>query len=620
VLAELLPPERAALSRRAWEAVEAAHPELENHWCELAAELAEGTGDRARAGQLLLQAGRRSLARGALASAEAALDHARGLLPPDGPTILDVDECLCQVLSLAGKRDRALDVGASLLARLGDDQRAAQRRAGVFLRLARAALGATRYDEAYALLERACAEAAKVPDERLAARVNAVRAQTAIMRRPEEAAPLAMAALETAERLGLPEVACEALEVLGRSERQRDLAAAESAFARALVLAETHGLTVWRARALHELGTIDMLRGGPVRRLEEARNLALVQGALATAAVVDVQIAAALVVADDPEPAVAAARRAQGLSRRFGLDQTLAAALALEAHAHARAGRVVEMQRCIQEANALTTGSLDVEVKTEFAAAVLAFLHEDRAAARRHLYRADSRVQAGPGGDYKAGPQAGLLALVRQLDGTTEETAERRRADASAHYTGGAFFLARAFHRYACAVATGRAGDPARAAALIAEGDRVLGDHEWFHHLGRRLLAEAAIGGAWGQPVPWLREALAFFDGRGEQHIASACRSLLRKAGAAVPRRQGHEELPGPLRAVGVTSRELEVLRLLATGLPNKEIAARLYLSPRTVERHIANIEAKAGIAHRSELVAFAARALGDARGPRHDG
>jgi DNA-binding CsgD family transcriptional regulator len=120
-----------------------------------------------------------------------------------------------------------------------------------------------------------------------------------------------------------------------------------------------------------------------------------------------------------------------------------------------------------------------------------------------------------------------------------------------------------------------------------------------------------------GQPVPWLREALAFFDGRGEQHIASACRSLLRKAGAAVPRRRGHEELPGPLRAVGVTSRELEVLRLLATGLPNKEIAARLYLSPRTVERHIANIEAKAGIAHRSELVAFAARTLRDPRGPR---
>jgi DNA-binding CsgD family transcriptional regulator len=87
-------------------------------------------------------------------------------------------------------------------------------------------------------------------------------------------------------------------------------------------------------------------------------------------------------------------------------------------------------------------------------------------------------------------------------------------------------------------------------------------------------------------------------------------RSLLRKAGAPVPRRRGEEDTAGPLRAAGITSRELEVLRLLALGLPNKEIATRLYLSPRTVERHIANLEAKTGVAHRSELVAFAARSL----------
>ncbi|HWI01404.1 MAG TPA: helix-turn-helix transcriptional regulator, partial [Propionibacteriaceae bacterium] len=55
--------------------------------------------------------------------------------------------------------------------------------------------------------------------------------------------------------------------------------------------------------------------------------------------------------------------------------------------------------------------------------------------------------------------------------------------------------------------------------------------------------------------------------------------------------------------------------RLLALGLPNKQIATRLYLSPRTVERHIANIETKAGVGSRSELVAFAAHTLGT----RHD-
>jgi DNA-binding NarL/FixJ family response regulator len=70
--------------------------------------------------------------------------------------------------------------------------------------------------------------------------------------------------------------------------------------------------------------------------------------------------------------------------------------------------------------------------------------------------------------------------------------------------------------------------------------------------------------------------------------------------------------IPGELRPLGVTSRELEVLRLLAVGLPNKEIAGRLYLSPRTVERHVANLAVKKGAAGRTQLVAYAARTFGE--------
>jgi DNA-binding NarL/FixJ family response regulator len=50
------------------------------------------------------------------------------------------------------------------------------------------------------------------------------------------------------------------------------------------------------------------------------------------------------------------------------------------------------------------------------------------------------------------------------------------------------------------------------------------------------------------------------------------------------------------------------VLHLLAEGLANQEIAVRLYLSPRTVERHIANLTVKVGVERRAQLVAFAAR------------
>ena len=59
---------------------------------------------------------------------------------------------------------------------------------------------------------------------------------------------------------------------------------------------------------------------------------------------------------------------------------------------------------------------------------------------------------------------------------------------------------------------------------------------------------------------------------------------------------------------MGVTGREVEVLRLLADGLSNQEIAARLYLSPRTVERHVENLSVKTGVERRTQLVAFAAR------------
>lgn len=611
VLAELLPPERAALSRRALEAVEAAQPDLAGGWCELAAELAEAAGDRGRSGSLLLQSGERALRHGALVSAEVVLNRARSMLPADDPSVPDVEDCLVQVLSLAGKRDRAREVGRSLLARLGDDPDRAGQRAEVYLRLGRAALAATQWEEARELYEEAQAEAAAAADERLAARINAVGAQMAIMLEPERALQLAQAALEAAERLELPEVVCEALEILGRSQRPNDLQAAEDAFARALAVAEAYGLTVWRARALHELGTIDLLRGAGVTRLEEARGLAVVHGALATAAVVDVQITASLAFQDDPEPAGVAARRAADLARRYGLDQTHAAALALEAHVHARAGRRDLVEVCSQEAMHVSRAP-DIEVITSFAAAMLAFVEEDGPSARRHVHRAVAAAyrRGLPGGDQSSGPAGGVWALLCQLDGGAtpgEVTDPELLIGDSVH------FMGQAYLRYAQAVATGRAGEGEEAVALVVEGDRVLGDHEWLRQLGRRLVAEAALADDWGDPVAWLREALAFFGERGEERIASACRSLLRKAGAPVPRRRGkEEEAPRALRAMGVTTREIEVLRLLGDGLSNKEIAGRLYLSPRTVERHVANLADKAGVERRSQLVAFAVRAAGD--------
>ena len=60
----------------------------------------------------------------------------------------------------------------------------------------------------------------------------------------------------------------------------------------------------------------------------------------------------------------------------------------------------------------------------------------------------------------------------------------------------------------------------------------------------------------------------------------------------------------------GLTARERDVLAVLAEGSSNQEIAARLFLSPRTVENHVAAILAKLGAATRADAVS-AARSLG---------
>ena len=100
------------------------------------------------------------------------------------------------------------------------------------------------------------------------------------------------------------------------------------------------------------------------------------------------------------------------------------------------------------------------------------------------------------------------------------------------------------------------------------------------------------------------RAGLAVLDRLGAAASARMCRRRLRRAGVPVPRgpRAATRANPGRL-----TDRQLEVLALLAEGRTNAEIAARLVVSHRTVDNHVAALLRRLGVRSRREVAAAAA-------------
>ena len=118
-----------------------------------------------------------------------------------------------------------------------------------------------------------------------------------------------------------------------------------------------------------------------------------------------------------------------------------------------------------------------------------------------------------------------------------------------------------------------------------------------------RMLAAEIIGGP--QAAGWLRAALETYEAAGAEPECARVRQMLRDAGAPVPRRRRPTgTVPAELDALGVTCREAEVLRLLGEGLSNAAIAARLYISVRTVETHVSSLLTKLQVDGRGQLTA----------------
>jgi DNA-binding CsgD family transcriptional regulator len=103
-----------------------------------------------------------------------------------------------------------------------------------------------------------------------------------------------------------------------------------------------------------------------------------------------------------------------------------------------------------------------------------------------------------------------------------------------------------------------------------------------------------------------LRQALKIFTGLGAPAAAQLTRHKMRRLGVrSIPAGPRTATRSDPL---GLTRREREVLDLISAGHSNAEIAAKLFLSAKTVDHHVSAVLAKLGTPTREAAAAHAAR------------
>jgi ATP/maltotriose-dependent transcriptional regulator MalT len=121
--------------------------------------------------------------------------------------------------------------------------------------------------------------------------------------------------------------------------------------------------------------------------------------------------------------------------------------------------------------------------------------------------------------------------------------------------------------------------------------------------------AEAALSaGDRDGAVSRLRRAAALAQSLGARPLGDDITLLARRARISLsPDDDGHAPAPEPDR-LGLTAREFEVLRLVAAGRSNREIAAELFISAKTASVHVSNILGKLGVTSRGEAAAAAHR------------
>ncbi len=595
--------ERIALAAAAADAVEALDPELPGELCQLAATLRRAAHDDPAAGVLYARAGRRALGDGAATSAIRLLDLALELIPAQTYAAQRAEALASMLYALteAGDVERALQRGADLAASV---LLTTAQRAELLTRLAWVCVVGGNWERASEQVM--IARELLGPDASAAdlAPIDVVEAHLLTLgggHGPDRAAraeDLATRAIAEAESAALPATACQALQVLALLTRRHSFEAADRHLQRMFRLADEHGLPIWRLRAQIRLATNELMRTGNDEQILRARQAALDLGAVTAGAQADETIAMQLVLFGDFDGADRMADELLDATTRMHQDGEAQFCLVVKIAAAAHQGRRDAMRRVLVEFRE-RGGEQSFHAPVVFGhRAICALLSEDRPGAEAEMARVREWERTHPtiyyqSGRFGLGPLLEILAgrggreLLEEIDGVAAVALRWNRQ----------FLLA------AEAVLAGRDGRGADAETLMSEAVSAASPYPMAHHLILRLVAEAALADGWGDPVTWLRSAETHFHTADVAALAGACRALLRKAGVRVmQRRDTAAAVPEALARKGVTGREFEVLKLVGEHRANLDIAKALFISPRTVEKHVASLLSKLDQSERGEL------------------
>lgn len=611
LLRELMPEARALLAGRAAEAVAALYPELPGDWCLCTANLLLDAGHKTEAAKLFAQAGGRAVKAGTPGPAVLVLDQALSLLVETDETALyaDILDTLLAALTETGQTERALQFEAAL-DKLDTDGTCQPQMTTLHVRLGWAAVAAGRWlagtrqlQAAQELLSPDSADELIAPCDALAAHLAAGGPGSIGDEAEQRASELARRAIARAELAGLPTIECQAWLALAAVARRHDTDEAVSCFEQAHALAATHRLTWSRLRAAAGLGFSDWLTATDTTRLDAVRSEAHQLGGITVGCDADASAALAKVLCGRYAEAAELIGQCLAKTTRLRLDGTAQYAQLAKATLAAHQDRRRDMNVAMAEFERLGGSQSDLRpLMLGLACVFCSLAEEDADRARDEI---DQAIASGPGCYPLAGGH-GLHLLLGALSGSTGwSRLDEISADPAARLRWNQQFV-----MFARAVLLGRDARTEQAAAAMVEAEHLAAPFPLARYLGLRLVAEAAVSDRWGDPADWLR--------RAEEHFhatlpapASACRAVLRRIGKSVPqRRRGTDRVPRALRVMGMTLREYEVLELLADRPGNKQIADRLHISPRTVEKHVASLLIKSRQPDRAALCQFAADLL----------